>query len=226
MRRWGSSFVAVCLVGVPGRAWAGMPAVDLTDVARFRLDTLSFFLVTLLALAGVVQLLWNYLQRNLTALPRLRYGRALALTVLAGLLFAFVLTMISGARELLTPGAWERAGVTYELTPIASPAEQLEAARRLRLEQLRAALWRWAEAHAGALPANDGGPELDDDVWTTLHPSRARFVYVGGTVGAERRGLVACEPSSYPYPRFALFEDGRVELTSRTALEAAMEAPR
>ena len=27
-----------------------------------------------------------------------------------------VLTMISGARELMTPGAWERNGVTYRLS--------------------------------------------------------------------------------------------------------------
>jgi hypothetical protein len=32
-----------------------------------------------------------------------------------GLLFLLILTMISGARELMTPGAWEKHGSTYEL---------------------------------------------------------------------------------------------------------------
>ncbi len=203
--------LSAAIVGsVPGLAWAGMPAFDLTDVARFRLDTLSFFLVTMLMLAGVVQALWNYLRRDFTALPRLRYGRALALTVLAGLLFAFVLTMISGARELLTPGAWERTGVTYGLKPTFGPTEQLELARRARLEQLERALRRWAEVHDGRLPPNDEGSELEPDVWRTLHPSGARFVYVGGQLGMGRRGVVAYEPSVYAPQRFVLFEDGSI----------------
>lgn len=196
---------------------------DLTDVARFRLDTLSFFLVTMLALAGVVQGLWNYLQRDFTALPRLRYGRALALTVLAGLLFAFVLTMISGARELLTPGAWERTGVTYGLTPRLSANEQLDAARRADLEELRDALVRWADAHDGALPIGDDGPELAPDVWRTLHPSGARFVYVGGRFGAGRTGVVAYEPSAYDAPRLALLEDGAIVRLSAAELKRALE---
>ena len=39
----------------------------------------------------------------------------MAAVVLWGLLFMLVLTMISGARELLTPGAWEKKGATYQL---------------------------------------------------------------------------------------------------------------
>lgn len=215
-------FSAVIVGCAPGLAWAGMPVFDLTDVARFRLDTLSFFLVTMLVLAGVVQGLWNYLRRDFTALPQLRYGRALALTVLAGLLFAFVLTMISGARELLTPGAWERTGLTYGLKPSFTPTEQLEVARRARLEQLAGALSRWAQAHQGRLPPNDEGSQLDPSLWRTLHPSGARFVYVGGQLGAGRRGVVAYEPSVYGPARLALLEDGSVALLSAAQLREAL----
>ncbi len=35
--------------------------------------------------------------------------------IIWGLLFVLVLTMISGARELMTPGAWEKEGFTYVL---------------------------------------------------------------------------------------------------------------
>ena len=48
-------------------------------------------------------------------LPKLNFWRALGLTVLWGLLFMVVLTMISGGRELMTPGAWDRQGATYKL---------------------------------------------------------------------------------------------------------------
>ena len=112
-RAWLIATVLVCLV--PELAWAGMPSVTLSDVARMRVQTISFFLMGLLGSAALVQLLWNFLRRDFTSLPRLNYWRALAVVVLWGLLFVVVLTMISGARELMTPGAWEKQGLTYKL---------------------------------------------------------------------------------------------------------------
>jgi hypothetical protein len=93
-----------------------MPApFVLTDVARMRVETISFFLLILLITSGFIQLLWNGLRPSFQRLPRLTYVRALALTVLWGLLFVVVLAMVSGARELMTPGAWDRDGATYRL---------------------------------------------------------------------------------------------------------------
>jgi hypothetical protein len=59
--------------------------------------------------------LWNYLAKDFQKLPRMSYGKALAAVTLWGLLFLLVLSMISGARELMTPGAWEKQGLTYKL---------------------------------------------------------------------------------------------------------------
>jgi hypothetical protein len=84
------------------------------DTAYERFQAISFYLVTFLACAAVV-MLWNYVRRDFPALPRLSFGKATAGLVLWGLLFVIVLTMISGARELMTPGAWEPDGVTYHL---------------------------------------------------------------------------------------------------------------
>jgi hypothetical protein len=47
--------------------------------------------------------------------PWISYPKALGVVVLWGLLFSVVLAMISGARELMTPGAWEQQGATYRL---------------------------------------------------------------------------------------------------------------
>jgi hypothetical protein len=85
------------------------------DTAYERFQAISFFLMAFLACAAVVMLLWNYVRRDFPALPRLSFGKATAGLVLWGLLFVIVLTMISGARELMTPGAWEPDGVTYRL---------------------------------------------------------------------------------------------------------------
>lgn len=109
--------IGICIVWLfPTAALAGMPApLQLTDLARMRVEVISFFLVVLLVSAGLVQVLWNYLRRGFERLPRLTYGKAVGLVVLWGLLFVIVLLMISGARKLMTPGAWERDGAVYRL---------------------------------------------------------------------------------------------------------------
>lgn len=105
-------------------ATAGMAAPTLEDIprvltlsnlAKLRIDAISFFLVCLLAIAWAVQRIWNSLVKDFPRLPRISYLRSLGLMGLWGLLFLLVLTMISGARELMTPGAWKKSGWTYEL---------------------------------------------------------------------------------------------------------------
>jgi hypothetical protein len=41
--------------------FAGMPSVSLTDVAKLRLENISFFLVGFFVCAFLIKLLWNYL---------------------------------------------------------------------------------------------------------------------------------------------------------------------
>jgi hypothetical protein len=96
-------------------AYAGMPSFTLVDVANARFEAISFFIALLLLVALIVQRLWNSLGKDFQKLPRIGYGRALAGVTLWGLLFLLILTMISGARELMTPGAWEKHGSTYRL---------------------------------------------------------------------------------------------------------------
>ena len=86
----------------PQPASAGMPSVSLadvpptvrtvtqtglTDLARQRPEVISFFLLGLLACAGVIRWLWNGLRKDFPVLPRLSYPRALGMIVLWGLLF-------------------------------------------------------------------------------------------------------------------------------------------
>ena len=101
-----------------GTAQAGMPApFRLAELARLRLETISFFLLVFLISALGVKWVWNSLRADFPRLPRLSFGKALGLVGLWGLLFVVVLAMISGARELMTPGAWERkeGAATYQL---------------------------------------------------------------------------------------------------------------
>ena len=95
----------------------------LSESGSARLQAISFFLLGLAVVSLAVMGLWNYLRRDFTRLPRLSYGKAVGVVVAWGLLFVIVLTMISGARELMTPGAWKKQGSTYTLErPTAPPS--------------------------------------------------------------------------------------------------------
>lgn len=96
-----------------GLVWGGMPMPVLTDVAKLRLESISFFLLLLVIGTLVIRWAWNQLAADFQSVPRLGSKQALALTTLWGFLFLLILTMISGARELMTPGAWQRDGQTY-----------------------------------------------------------------------------------------------------------------
>src|SRR5262245_25189734 len=109
-----ATLAAAVLLLLPGSALAGMPSITLTDIARMRMQAISFFIVCFLLSVWVVQGVWNSLRGDFPRLPRLSYRRSLGLVGLWGLLFLLVLTMISGARELMTPGAWRKEGYTHK----------------------------------------------------------------------------------------------------------------
>ncbi len=98
------------------QVWAGMPQPPtLTGLAQARLNIISFFVVAFLIMSLAFMLIWNSLRKSFPSLPVLTYRRALAFVGLWAAVFILILTMISGARELMTPGAWEKSGSIYKL---------------------------------------------------------------------------------------------------------------
>lgn len=208
----------------PSQAWAGMPSVGLTDVARMRVQTISFFFVVLLACAWGVRKIWNDLRNDFPALPFLSYRGALGLVALWGLLFLLVLTMISGARELMTPGAWRKEGLTYQLNdPTPKPTESpLESNRRQQLERLRSALWRFAQSHDGRLPADADASEISEELWQTPDPSGMRYLYVGGQSAGVGDSPLAYEPEIFGDDPYVLLSSGELRRMSPEALREAL----
>ena len=207
-----------------GAAVAGMPSITLTDMASLRFEAMSFFgMVGLLATWGV-QVLWNGLRVDFPRLPRLSFGRALALVAIWGLLFLLVLTMISGARELMTPGAWKKVGLTYKLVEDAKlpdPPVDLELARRDSLARLRTSLWSYAEVHDGQLPASRNEAGFVDVVWQVPDPAPVHYVYVpGGRVDAGPF-IVAYEPGLFGPDRLVLLADGSIAKMNLEAIRRA-----
>jgi hypothetical protein len=186
---------AFWILAITSKVHAGMPRIELTDIATLRVQNLSFFLVGFLLCAGFFQLLWNWLRKDFTLLPRLSYPKALGVVLLWGLLFVLVLTMISGARELMTPGAWEKAGATYRLTNKSVSSEPNEDLSRYRaLDRLRLALWRFAREHDGRFPETTEKPEIPVDLWLLPGPTGATYVYVPGQKADRGKAPVAYEP--------------------------------
>ena len=205
---------------------AGMPSVVLTDLVRMRVQTISFFLLVVLLCAWGVQAIWNGLRGDFTRLPRLSYRKAVGLVVLWGLLFVLVLTMISGARELMTPGAWEKQGLTYRLTDEAANRSldaELAKERRQKLESLRMLLWHYAASHGGKFPPDASAAEIPVAMWQVPDPSEMRYVYVRGQ-SADRGSLpLVYEPGLFRGDPLVLRTDGLIVSMSTAAIRQALE---
>jgi len=198
--------VAVALLSLLAGAecYAGMPvlrcAIFIGSASRS-----SFFIFLLFLCAFLFQITWNYAAKGFRAIPRLNYWRALSLSFLLGLAMLLILTMISGIREVLTPGAWRKQGSTYRLN---DPAQ--EPVRRRSIEHLRAALFDYARMHDGKFPPNDFVPEIPEKIWEAPDESGSHYVYHAGFTTNDVNVLVAIEPPNFGESRFAIGGSGHV----------------
>ena len=214
------TFILAALTLSASKALAGMPTFVLTDVAKARLDSISFFLFVYLVCAVIFRWLWNLLAMDFPWMPKLTLGRSVALLVVVGLFMYFILTMISGARELMTPGAWFRDGAGYRLTPSSDLKPWLESARQRSLEHLRDALRDYATKHDGKLPAHPFVSDFDSRLWQGIDPAGAWFGYIQGCVLAtDNPQVLAYEPPSYGPRRWVLLTDGSILQMDASALE-------
>lgn len=202
-----------------------MPSFTLSEVAAMRFQAISFFLLVFLGVALAVKALWNRLRRDVPRLPRLSFGAALALVFLWGLGFQLVLSMIAGGRELMTPGAWEKTGATYQLKQTAPPSDKelVLQARRQRLEELRVALWAYAAEHGREFPPSDFAPGVPEERWRVLGGSGLHFLYVSGRKADEPAVPLAYEPGLFGRERWVLFTDGDIRQLPVEAVHAALE---
>lgn len=219
---------AILMAGIGGPALAGMPALLPSDwtadkpsayletnspVIGWQVQALSFFLASLFVGAFAVQWLWNHARRDFPVLPQISYRRSLSLVVLWGLLFVVVLTMISGARELMTPGAWRKQGWTYQLEKLAANDDMTLAAnretRRGSLEQLRTALWQYAATHGGKFPARDQAGD-DARMWDIPGHPGLQFLAVPDRSAEETGRLLVFEPQIDGDDRLVLLTNGLI----------------
>jgi len=219
---WGAGAYLSILLFAPRSARAGMPGISLSDIATARLDAISFFAVAFLICAWVVKAIWNGLRRDFPRMPVLSYWRSAGLVFVWGLLFLLVLTMISGARELMTPGAWRKQGYTYQLPggkeiqplPAADVAVTDEGSLMLErfesLQRLHEELTRYAQERDGRYPTAEEFESLPGA--RSVPPSRPgwHYRYVAGGTPGDRGSILVYEPNAYGGRVLALDATGRI----------------
>jgi hypothetical protein len=185
--------VIILISGIYHPVLAGMPGVSLSDFGQLSLQAISFFAIVFVICGFVVQRLWNGLQSDFPRLPRLSFGKAAGVVTLWGMLFVLVLTMISGARELMTPGAWVKKGSTYRLADTTVPSvdhpnlTDLTARREMQIQRLWSALVVHAARNKRRFPSVEEALAMDEATWRIPDREATRYLYVPGRSVKPRR---------------------------------------
>lgn len=221
------------LLSSPVTVLAGMPAMLPTPYTKDkfphakaldhwmdeRLQALSFFLLVFVISALAVRMLWNLARKDWPQVPRLSYPRALLFTFIWGLVAIVVLTMISGARELMTPGAWRKQGWTYKLASATVDEPFFRQKRRAGLERLRLSLMSYAAMHEGKFPTTT--EEVDVDWNIPAHPG-FDFLYRPDHAPSTTGELLAFEPELGDEERFVLLTSGLIGTMRTAEIESAL----
>lgn len=199
----------------------GMPMVTLSDFATMRLELISVFLFGLLVSAFVVKGVWNGFRKDFESLPELNYGKAFSLVCLWGLMFVIVLTMISGARELMTPGAWIKKGNTYALNTASdgetsnssgSVDEATNARRKMNLELIWGILKEDGTLQQETLPVTGEDLPIPKRMWEVPEAHGLKYVYIPGLQDGNDSRVLLAEPEFFDNGRYVLWQEGEIEL--------------
>jgi hypothetical protein len=196
----------------------------LNESAVVQFQAISFFLLAILLAAWGIKLLWNYLQRDFPKIPRLSFMKALGVVLLWGLLFIIVLAMIGGARELMTPGAWEKQGFTYKLVkePPSKSIANLETVRRQHLELLRTSLWQFAATHMGHFPSKEEMTSIPKELWEIPGSGGSLYIYHPGKSAGHNSDILLFEPEIDSDQCFVLRINGDILMQRTTEIKEAV----
>jgi hypothetical protein len=204
------------------------------------LQVISFCIVLSLVLAFVFQRCWNRLAQDFRAMPPLSYRNSVGVIIVASLFCGLILTMISGARELMTPGAWKKVGTHYELVdPKTAPTPIPDHIRKRGMEQFRDALWQHARAHDGSLPEDPFRGGLPETFWRSPDETGTPYGYIlrgtkkvaslipseSTTMPSQDSGtyVLAYEPKTFGDTRYVLFSSGAVVKMTAKELFACVD---
>ncbi len=114
----------------------------------------------------------------------------------------------------MTPGAWQKQGLTYKLAdevPAAKPsATSGELDRRQALDRLRVALWTYAHERGGKLPAETARSAIPSEFWRVPGGAGMKYIYREGWIAGDGAQVVAFEPGIFGKERLVLLSSGEI----------------
>ena len=130
--------------------------------------------------------------------------------------------MIFGAKELMTPGAWQKDGFTYSLTEPDGTAVD-RSCREDREAQLKA-LWgelsRYALQNEGRFPARRDAEVIPVENWSLPNLPTVQYHYLEGR-NANEDGILAFEPDAFEDGQLALMTSGEIWIAPYSELAEA-----
>ncbi|BBM82511.1 hypothetical protein [Candidatus Uabimicrobium amorphum] len=211
--------IAIFLLESP--IYAGMPSITIGYMTSLRIEAISFFLFVFLVSTWIFKYLWNSVFVEMANLPKVTYMRALGMMILWGMLFNLILTMISGARELMTPGAWEPTGITYKLK---NNDKKLSTEDRLaHMQQLSRTLVDYAKKNNNMFPLNNFDSDIPQELWK-LPQSEVRYKYISGVYFDKSKQLILLyEPEFVGNKRYVMLSSGDIKLMSTRDIKASFQ---
>ena len=199
---------------------AGMPSVSLSLSGTERINAISFFLAVILFSTLIIKFCWSQLAALFPQIPKGTFLQSLAVSLLFGLGSIIVLTMISGARELMTPGAWEPDGITYRLSSQQEPTSEGNAQpgedryqfaeRERKISQLRDLLLSYAAEHENRFPQSKEEAGFAEDAWQLPAALGGEYLLFSGRTFENQSVPVVVEPE-VGGSQWAILANGSIE---------------
>ncbi len=186
-----------------------------------RLQDISFFLLVIAISVVGLRWLWNSMAAEFPNIPKLSFKRALLLTMVISLAFLFMVALVTGVRELLTPEAWHKGEYTYKL------ADDLD--RKKNLEYLRESLFEYASLHDGNFPSHQFVTDIPEKLWQIGMDPDNKYIYAPNhrQMSLSKTGqtppIIAYEPDSFGDKRFVLMADGAISKMSTHNINEKLE---
>ena len=131
----------------------------------------------------------------------------------------------------MTPGAWEKNGLTYRLVPPSPPPIEAEITARVEgLRRLWERLVTFANGHNGEFPTTRQVVDISDQYRRIPSPSGGRYVFVGGRMpvsDGERFEWplpLVYEPESVGTDRLVLMTDGTIQWMPESEIKRELSA--
>ena len=117
--------------------------------------------------------------------------------------------MISGSRELLTPGTWKKEGVSYKL----ETGEITSESRLQNITNLKNALSEYSKNHNNQFPSNLV-THIPDEI-TCPTPSKGFYIYFPPTENSKPSDILAIEPLTYQGEVHAILNNSEITQLKR-----------